>query len=382
MVIAGVALVMVTLAPSAPLSAYPRACGTSWTVAPQPAPPAGSSELLGVDASSSTDAWAVGDAFDAMGGVTHTLVERWDGTSWTVATSVDGPSAVSSTLAAVADRATTDAWAVGTYATQTNLIRTLAEHWDGSSWSRVKTPNASHPAGGSFSGVAALAADDVWAVGAYGQGAPSRTLIEHWDGSTWSIVPSPNKGPYPNALTAVSAVGPNDVWAVGSWFTKSFADRTLVLHWDGTSWKRVASSNVGKGENRLVSAATVAADDVWAVGSHGPHTLTEHWDGTSWSVVTSPTPGGNADLASVSAPAADEVWVVGGRVDQQANAIQNLVERWDGSSWHVVKSANKGPSDNHLWGVAAVTGRAFAVGDRFRGGGGPPAPLVLERCGS
>jgi hypothetical protein len=376
----GVVLLVVG-ATSASTAANPRACGSAWTVATQPAPPPGSSELLGVSAFSSTEAWAVGDAFDGSG-TTHSLVERWVGTSWAFVPAADGPNAVVSTLSGVVERASDDAWAVGSYATRTALIRTLTEHWDGASWSRIRTPNAGHPRGGSLTGVAALAADDVWAVGGFGQGAPGRTLVEHWDGTAWSIVPSPNKGGNPNALAAVAAVAPDDVWAVGSWFTRAFVDRTLVLHWDGTRWRRVASPNVGKGENRLVGVTAIAADDVWAVGSRGLHTLTEHWDGTSWSVVPSPTPGGNADLAAVAAAAINEVWAVGGRVDRQANAIQTLVERWDGSSWRVVMSANEGPSDNHLWDVTAVTGRAFAVGDRFRSGGGPPAPLALERCGA
>ena len=47
-----------------------------------------------------------------------------------------------------------------------------------------------------------------------------------------------------------------------------------------------------------------------------------------------------------------------------------------------MESANKGPSDNHLWGISAATGRMLAVGERFKGGGtGPVVPLSLERCG-
>ena len=103
------------------------------------------------------------------------------------------------------------------------------ERWDGMAWTRVESPNAGHSHSGSLSGVVALAADDVWAVGAYADGGPTLTLIEHWDGTAWTVVPSPNKGPYPNDLSAVSAVAPDDIWAVGTWFTKAFDDRTLTL---------------------------------------------------------------------------------------------------------------------------------------------------------
>ena len=94
-----------------------------------------------------------------------------------------------------------------------------------------------------------------------------------------------------------------------------------------------------------------------------------HWDGTSWSIVPSPTPGGLADLAAVVAVGLNDVWAAGGSVDRQVNAGRTLVERWDGMGWTVVASPNKGPSDNHLWGISAATGRTLAVGDRFSGGG-------------
>jgi hypothetical protein len=127
----------------------------------------------------------------------------------------------------------------------------------------------------------------------------------------------------------------------------------------------------------------IAPNDAWAVGFHGLHRLTTHWDGTAWTIVPSPTPGGSSDLAGVVAIAPDDVWAVGGRLDRPANALHTLVEHWDGTNWIVVDSANKGPSDNHLWGVTTTTGRMFAVGTRFRNsrGTGSVAPLTLERCG-
>lgn len=358
-------------------------CTNAWTVMQQPPSPPGSGQLQGVDASSPADAWAVGSLFTEADEIGHPLTQHFDGTSWSVVPAMDGPKWSTSALTAVSAHAANDAWAVGLSIRPDNLVRTLVEHWGGTAWIRVKSPNAGHPANGELHGVVALTPDDVWAVGSSGQGAPSRTLIEHWDGTTWSIVPSPNKGPVPNGLSAVGAVAPDDIWAIGSWFTKGFVDRTLILHWDGTAWTRVPSPNADAADNDLVSIAAIATDDVWAVGFHGLHTLTMHWDGTAWTVVPSPTPGGSSDLAGVVATAPDNVWAVGGRVDRQANALHTLVEHWDGTRWVVVDSANKGSSDNHLWGVTAASGRMFAVGTRFRnsGGTGSTAPLTLERCG-
>ncbi len=79
--------------------------------------------------------------------------------------------------------------------------------------------------------------------------------------------------------------------------------------------------------------------------------------------------------------APDDIWAVGSWFTK-AFVDRTLILHWDGTSWAVVDSANKGPSDNHLWGVTAATGRMFAVGYRFRnsGGTGSLAPLTVERC--
>src|SRR5207244_3692911 len=95
----------------------------------------------------------------------------------------------------------------------------------------------------------------------------------------WSVIPSPNVGGLPYGAAAVSAT---DVWTVGYYDnTGSGLGRTLVEHWDGTSWAVVPSPNLGTG-SYLYGVAAVSANDVWAVGySYNPNrTLVEHWNGT------------------------------------------------------------------------------------------------------
>src|ERR1700737_482830 len=119
-------------------------------------------------------------------------------------------------LDAISGVSPSDVWAVGSSsATIGGLTATLAEHWDGSQWTVVATPA---PGVNTYLlGVAAVSANDVWAVGVNQQTATSTVLplIEHWDGSTWSLVPAPTvtRG----ILIAVSAVSSQDVWAVGNW---------------------------------------------------------------------------------------------------------------------------------------------------------------------
>jgi hypothetical protein len=192
------------------------------------------------------------------------LVEHWDGSAWTVVPSPNG-STISSQLLGVDAVSANDIWAVGSSSTlAAPYENTLIEHWDGSSWSIIPSPN---PSGGSFNklnGVAVVAANDIWAVGSYsGSTNHSQTLIEHWDGSSWSIVPSPNVGPYGNNLNSVAARAANDVWAVGA---SNNGGNSLILHWDGMSWSVVPSPNIPDWTNQLQSVTAVAADDVWAVG--------------------------------------------------------------------------------------------------------------------
>jgi hypothetical protein len=146
-------------------------------------------------------------------------------------------------------------------------------------------------------------------------------------GRVWQL-PTQAKGT--NKLNAVLALAPNDVWAVG--FStpvappKQVATLTLIEHFDGTSWAVVPSPNVGPNSpnqsNRLLGLTANSANDIWAFGSYFPadgsgHQMTQllHWDGASWAVASSPSPtkgGFPCDLlwaGVVSSPG--DVWILG-----------------------------------------------------------------------
>src|SRR6266496_3053776 len=147
-----------------------------------------------------------------------------DGT-WKIVTSPNvGTGTYGNQLNAVAVVSVNSVWAVGFSPDPSGsplyIRRTLIEHWNGSSWSVSASPN---PAGNTYvelNGVAAIASNDIWAVGHGGDpgSIPLTTLTEHWNGTGWSIIPSPSPGTYNgNVLNAISAVATNDVWAVG-WY--------------------------------------------------------------------------------------------------------------------------------------------------------------------
>jgi hypothetical protein len=323
--------------------------GNRWRLV-SAAPGGNRPEFKGVTALASNDVWAVGRRQDtSTQGYPMTLIEHWDGSSWTVVPSPNG-STTGSQLLGVDAVSANDIWAVGSSSTlAAPYENTLIEHWDGSSWSIIPSPI---PSGGYFNklnGVAVVAANDIWAVGSYsGSTNHNQTLIEHWDGSSWSIVPSPNGGAYGNHLQSVAARAANDGWAVGA---SNNGGNSLILHWDGASWSVVPSPNIADWTNQLQSVTTVAADDVWAVGvayftwyiSDGDpitssQTIIQHWNGSAWSIVPSPNPGDNNNhygtitnqLYGVAAVSASDVWAVGmyGKSDGLNVTNQTLVERY------------------------------------------------------
>jgi hypothetical protein len=258
------------------------------------------STLAGVVAISATDVWAVGNNGGGSNG--QALIEQWNGTSWNVVpspkpvgpsssapnavtagskrtptpTPSPTPSSTFSALNGVAAVSASDIWAVGNAGNSTTNL-TLTEHWNGTSWSVVRSPNA----GTSFNTLFAVATDltaDVWAVGSFQTTSGTQTLIEHWNGTAWSVVPSPNGNSASgssNDLAALGVVSTSDVWAAGL-STDSFGDLvTLTEQWNGTSWQVVPSLDFqGSAQSRVLGVAAITPANVWAVGITG---LTEQY---------------------------------------------------------------------------------------------------------
>jgi hypothetical protein len=263
----------------------------------------GDGYLSGVVAISDLDAWAVGwdQRFPGV-----TLTEHWDGAQWSIVPSPNAQ-ADETVLFAVDASGPNDVWAVGHWFAS-NRFGTVTMHWDGAEWTLVPSPNPSSN-DNELVGVAVLAPDDAWSVGwrtSPDRGQP-RTLIEHWDGSTWNLVPSPNIGGAgaQNWLTAVTALAADDAWAVGYRFVNGIG-RTLTMHWDGATWSIVPSPNAGTIQDFLYGVSAAGPKDVWAVGNFydgaAQQTLIEHWNGSEWKLV--PSPNGSSEgsfLKGVSA---------------------------------------------------------------------------------
>ncbi|MFL5691167.1 MAG: hypothetical protein ACJ795_05115 [Ktedonobacteraceae bacterium] len=176
---------------------------------------------------------------------------------------------------------------------------------------------------------------------------------------------SPNPGSSNNHLSAVAAVSKSSVWAVGNGKTSS--GQTLIEHWNGSSWSVVKSPSPGSGGD-LRDVTSVSASNVWAVGyssiNSSVQTLVEHWNGTSWQVVKSRNVGTSPTFSAVAAVSANDVWAAGNYHNSNSNAIfQTLTEQWNGQQWSVVKSPSPGSFNTQLLGLAAVSPtNVWAVG--------------------
>jgi hypothetical protein len=325
--------------------------------------------LDGVTCVSASDCWAVGWYANDQN-IAQTIIERWNGSTWSVVPSQNTSTTQYNFLDGVTCTSTFDCWAVGYYYNASYVEQTLIEHWNGSSWSIVTSPNSSATLPNILNAVTCSSASDCWAVGTSGQfatGSIEQTLIEHWNGSSWVIVNSPNTSPTQgNSLFGVTCASKSDCWAVGNhWGNPGIA--TLIEHWNGVSWSIAKSPNPDTGVNELHSVTCASASDCWAVGDYNGsntngyyQTLIIRWNGHQWKIVTSPNASVEQDtfLYGVTCASASNCWAVG-----STDYYHPLIERWNGKSWTVISGADVGPDQSLLQGVAcSAVSQCWTVG--------------------
>ena len=188
--------------------------------------------------------------------------------------------------------------ATGTYNNGVTA-QTLVLQWDGTAWTVMPSPNAGANAN-VLNSVSCVTASFCVATGTYNNGVTAQTLVLQWDGTAWTVMPSPNAGTNANVLSvlySVSCVTASFCVAAGN-YDNGVAGQTLVLQWDGTAWTVMPSPNTGTDSNFLYSVSCVNASFCVATGAYGyvfnrsaSQTLVLQWDGTAWTVMPSPNTG-------------------------------------------------------------------------------------------
>jgi hypothetical protein len=314
--------------------AAPAAGQASPVLSPAPIP----GSLAGVSADSATDAWAVGH-YVTSAGAGQALIVHWNGTAWSQVPSPNPGRENYDLIYDVSAVSATDAWAVGTYEvdTPTGLAnRTLLLRWNGTAWSKVKVPGG---ASTSLHEVSAVSGTDAWAVGSsYDKTTNSlATLAVHWNGTAWSRAATQNP-PLDPVLSSVSTVSGTDAWATGA----------LTMRWNGTSWLPMILPPLGRAGLYPTGISAVSGTNAWLVGwnkavtEFAPRrTVILHSNGTTWKRVPSPNPGtsggeGTSQLFGVDAISGTSAWAVGTYADPATGAYEALILHWNGTAWSVM----------------------------------------------
>jgi hypothetical protein len=163
----------------------------------------------------------------------------------------------------------------------------------------------------------------------------------HWNGSAWSVVPSPSPDPSVNILHAIDGVSSTDLWAVGQQALDETTTgvgpgtRTLAEHWNGKAWSVLSTPNTHD-QNTLNGVAAIASGSALAAGTYedrtGPipidRTLANRWNGLSWALETSPNVGSTDNLLQGASriPGTSTGWAVGFRLTS-SGLDQTLIMR-------------------------------------------------------
>jgi len=382
--VAGALLAAAVASPGSPAIAHAKTKAATTS----PNPSSTFNALSAVSSVSKTDAWAVGNYTDDGTGDIDTLVLHWNGTQWSQVPSPN-PSSTLNTLVAVRAVSATNVWAVGWEVDNTNHIpKTLIEHWNGSEWSVIKSPSPSPVNNALYAVNGGGSQGGVWAVGTdlNEPGDFYETLALRWNGTKWTRVVTPNPSGVDNSLRGVREPSPNNAWAVGAYAPIPDDYQTLILHWNGTKWSRVKSPNPSAGDSELNATSGASPPNGWAVGHfyYTPGfqyaTLTVHWNGHAWSKVASPSPSSSRnELTSVRAITVGDAWAVGQFLDDGLGIYRTLALHWNGTKWSQVKTPNPGDAGNSLAGVTATSSTdVWAVGQYSTGTGTPTETLILH----
>jgi hypothetical protein len=172
---------------------------------------------------------AVGNYTNTAGNVV-TLAESWNGTAWTIGTTLNPAGATNTALAGVFCGSATDCTAVGRSFDAAGNQTAVVESWNGAAW---KSQAAAVPAGATgaeLSAVSCRSASACTAVGSYNNSSGTQvTLAESWNGTAWTVRTTPNPaGAIESQLNGVSCASGGTCTAVGYSAPSLFNQRALA----------------------------------------------------------------------------------------------------------------------------------------------------------
>jgi hypothetical protein len=252
--------------------------------------------LASVSASSDSNVWISGDAVDKL------YILHWDGHRWQA--TPEPRNTYAPKILAVGAK---NAWAFYGVEAANGVFHADTRYFDGSHWSRVKSPS---PVGM----VSALSSKDIWATGWDCQCVAAGS-IEHWNGKAWAKPVQPpmtgNSKKYWGAVyNGIVARSDKDVWVLGAANPKTSPRASVFLHWNGKTWTELAApSGTTEWRNGLTEDG---AGGFWAVSPY-PTPAMYHYRAGTWTAVPLPGKSGYSteitNLARI--PLTTSIWGVG-----------------------------------------------------------------------
>jgi lysophospholipase L1-like esterase len=335
----------VVLLGSAGFQTSPASNDYTWTSVPVPNESGNNLTITDLSCPSPTFCMAVGIT-SAGDPDFHSFARRWDGTSWSSVSmpvfpdqgAYQGP-----VVTGVDCTSSADCFAVGwVYATTEHRDQTLVEHWDGNTWTVVPSPN--NPVGSDthLVGVSCASPTFCVAVGDTYTGRGFASVIERWDGTSWTLDSIYSKSDVPNVvntlLSYVSCTSRTFCVALGYFVEQTFSsisNQLLLRHWDGRQWTDYPI----EGNSPLgIDCFSATSCMVLSVQIYSSRSDATYWNGTTWTRIDTPNYeyAANSNLYdSVSCPGVEEC--VAGTSSVAADGSQ-ATSHWDGQAWSGLES--------------------------------------------
>jgi len=247
--------------------------GSTWTQASFPGK--AGEQVVAAGAASPSDVWAFTDV-----GV-GSRVLRWDGHTWSVVKTFGQPLGGASVVSPK------DVWVFGQPAINQQLG---VWHYNGRRWSRVST---------NLDAGSALSATSVWAF--------SGRSVYHYNGHNWAkksvarLLP-PGNGLNNPELTGIYAQSAKSVYAIGNGQAEDDGGPTVVLHYNGRTWRKVAQGNFGYGTQPAQQISTDGSGGLWLPmpGFGGQPSYLLHYSGGKLTAAGLPHGAPSIDVESVA----------------------------------------------------------------------------------
>ncbi len=367
------------------------AAQTSWTAAAGASLTDYEAGLNGVSCPTSTFCMAVGNQVGSSGEDYATLAETWNGTAWSVSDTAVPNDSEYPQFDSVSCTTATSCVAVGTYYNTSGAGEqdTLIETFNGTSWAVVSSPNqymGDTSANNELDGVSCTNSSFCAAVGYAGNGTTSSfvTLAETWNGTSWSLSSTPTLTTASPVLTSVSCMNATFCEGVG---TYAGDGGTIGETWNGSSWSVSGTLDPATGVGALqgVSCASTtfceAVGDYEATGSNYSM-MAETFDGSAWTSTSPVNPlplsANNENyLDDISCPNTTTCEAAGSIISTTTGDFGTAIEDYSSGTWQVASSPDATSETNTEFGGYDGSALAFP-GDGIACGNGAPCFAVGE----